>query len=477
MIVIITEKPSARRNFEKALGGKQGSFNGEEYKLVNSVGHIMQFPKDITKLISDKDKHDKYKTWDIRNLPFSYEDFRFIKEISKSSDGKSLKSVYDDIKSNCLKASEIVIASDDDPSGEGTLLVAEILLTFYNDIKSKKISRMFFADESESEIQKAFINRVDIPDLLQDKDFIKSDYRSKWDYLSIQFTRIATTLIGGAVLRNGRLKSFMNTLVGDQIKRVNDYKKIPMYQQAFISDTGVWFLKKNNDVYKDSLEVPKIDGNDFNIIIKEKKEKYTAPGKLLDLAGLSAILESKGYKAKEILETYQHMYEDQIVSYPRTEDKVVTIEQYKEMLNIAPKIADVIGIDKSLLTHIEPRKQHIGNGSHGANRPGSNVPDNLDTLDSKYGKGAKDIYLILSKNYLSILGEDLKYEQTTACIDGYEDFVGTSKKVLDLGFKKIFKLDDDEEIEDKVIGSIANYKVKESFPKKPATPTMKWLKI
>lgn len=40
MIGILTEKPSACRNFSKALGGMSGTYNGEDYVLVHSAGQI-----------------------------------------------------------------------------------------------------------------------------------------------------------------------------------------------------------------------------------------------------------------------------------------------------------------------------------------------------------------------------------------------------------------------------------------------------
>ena len=37
---ILCEKPSAARNFAKALGGMRGTYNGEQYVITNTVGHL-----------------------------------------------------------------------------------------------------------------------------------------------------------------------------------------------------------------------------------------------------------------------------------------------------------------------------------------------------------------------------------------------------------------------------------------------------
>ena len=82
MLCILTEKVSARRNFETALGAtydkssgcSRGTYAGEEFVLVNSVGHIMSFPKNPDELVSSSNAA-KYKSWDLANLPWDETDF------------------------------------------------------------------------------------------------------------------------------------------------------------------------------------------------------------------------------------------------------------------------------------------------------------------------------------------------------------------------------------------------------------------
>ena len=147
--------------------------------------------------------------------------------------------------------------------------------------------------------------------------------------------------------------------------------------------------------------------------------KSTAPPKLIDLASLSAKLSTSGVSAKEVLNTYQKMYEAKVVSYPRTEDKVITPEQFNDLLPLVDKIAGVVGVDTSLLTHKSPRSTHVKTGgAHGANRPGPNVPKKLDDL-VQYGSCAPMIYEILAKNYLAMLAEDYEYEQQKGHVTDY----------------------------------------------------------
>ena len=81
-----------------------------------------------------------------------------------------------------------------------------------------------FADESVKSIQKAFLNRKTIPKLQDNPEFKKGLYRERLDFLSMQHTRIATYYSGcNAVLRQGRLKSVMNNLVGKQFEAIESF--------------------------------------------------------------------------------------------------------------------------------------------------------------------------------------------------------------------------------------------------------------
>lgn len=468
MIGILTEKPSAARNFAKALGGMSGNYNGEQYVITNARGHLYEFADPSSQVSSALSS--RYKSWDLKNLPWNEKDFQWKRE--KKKDTTLLLKQIKDVLSKC---SEVVIATDVDPTGEGELLALEIL--FELNIRNKTFSRMYFVDESAKEVQKAFINRKVIPDLYKDMDYVKALYRSKFDFMTMQFTRIATACGDGhSVLRQGRLKSAMVLIVGDALKAVKEYKKIPFYQNKFRDENGVVYSSDKEASYPDKKQVPNIYSSS-SVIIDSKDIKRQAPPKLLDLAGLSSILSSKGVKAKTVLDTYQKMYENQIVSYPRTEDKFVTPEQFNELLPLIDNIARVVGVNPALLTHRTPRKTHVKTGgAHGANRPGPNVPDSLDDL-KQYGTCAPQIYQILALNYLAILGEDYEYESQKGHLQKYPDFKGSASVPKKLGYKAIFSDTDDvdDNLNNKGLGTIANPFVYEGFPPKPSVPTMKWL--
>lgn len=469
MIGILTEKPSAKRNFIKALGGEQGTFNGEKFVIVNALGHLYEF-KD-PKLQVDESLQNKYSSWALDNLPWNYEDIKWDYKISQGGQ-KYLKEIKDKLKG----CSEIVIATDIDPTGEGDLLAAEII--FGQKLDKKKLTRMEFVDESKKSLQKAFINRKSIPDLRKDLNYQKALFRSKWDFMSMQFTRIASNVspVKG-VLRQGRLKSAMVYLVGEQLKLHEDYEEIPFFQNRFIDENGVIYTNPNEDKYEKQSDVPN-KYKESDVVIDSKEIKKTPPPRLVDLARLSSLLAPRGYSSAEVQATYQKMYQEEYLSYPRTEDKNITFEQFNEMLPLVDEIAKLVDIDVSKLTHRKPRPTHVKNsGSHGANRPGTKVPKDLQSL-SRFGRSAIPIYTLLAKNFLAMFGEDYQYEHQKGHIKDYPEFKGTANIPKYLGWKEIFMTDDEEKDEDEKelgLGKLGKPFVHKGFPPKPAAPTQGWL--
>lgn len=475
MLGIIVEKPSARKNFEKALGGNRGVFNGEEYIIRNSLGHVYQLSKDFHKQV-DPALSGKYTKWDLTCLPWHAVDLNWVMEPTEGS----LKTIDDMVKA-FKGCDEIVIATDNDPSGEGEMIAWEIISQ--RNIRARKYSRMYFEDESPKSIQKAFKERktlgTSIDCMYDDPDYRKAQFRTKWDFISIQWTRIASIASRNrAILRNGRLKSAMMVIVGDQLDAIRKYTKKPYFEQAFRDENGVVYLEEKGTRYDNKEDVPDVY-SDSPVVVRSKVKKNQGPPAFLDLAGLSAILATKGIPAQTVLDTYQRMYEDSVVSYPRTEDKCITLEQFNELDAYVYDIAEVVGINPELLTkRSSPRKTHIKTGlAHGANRPGSNVPRSLASLDSTYGTGAREIYEILAKGYLATLCDDYEYEHQEGYLEKYPDFKGSSNVPLYPGWKAVYDFDVDEPDEENHsgLGTNASPFVKEGANKKPSAPTMKWL--
>ena len=138
MILVLAEKPSAKRNFAKALGGTSGSYDGEEFKIAALRGHVLGLLSPEKQVPADKS--DEMKKWSLERLPWDLSEFAWKKGV-----GKDCKDVLTNLKDELDGVDEVAIATDVDPSGEGELLAWEALEWCG---WSGRTSRMYFTDEA-----------------------------------------------------------------------------------------------------------------------------------------------------------------------------------------------------------------------------------------------------------------------------------------------------------------------------------------
>ena len=493
--LIITEKPSAAQNFVKALGGKVGQFEGNNFNITNLRGHVMTLKEPEEMVPAELQK--AYKSWTLKYMPWQISDFKWQRTYIRNRNlrtgkSESTKKIVDEIKAESKKGYDaLVIATDTDPSGEGDLLAWEAIdaIGWHG-----QVLRANFMDESPKSIKAAMRQLTDVTDKWQHGAYLKGESRNRWDFMSMQLTRIATTSAKKAgykvVAREGRLKSVIVWKIYEQLEAIKNYVRTPFYEEKFKDPAGPpsgrappagaaipWRFPNKAAAEQDMAQYHS------SAVAHEKHQTRTqAPGRLLDLAGLAAVLAPRGYASKEVLATYQKMYEAQVVSYPRTEDKTVTPEQFNELLPLVDRIAKLVGVDTSLLTHRQPRSTHVKpQGSHGANRPGVNVPADVQSL-KKYGDSAMAIYEVLAKNYLAMLAEDYVYDHVTADLADYPSFKTAFNVPIQLNFKLVYdsfaatRVDDDDEDENAgVLGPMADPYIHEGANKKPQQPTTKWI--
>lgn len=484
VVGILTEKPGAAKYMAAALGGMSGRFNGEEYVIAHAVGHLYEFV-DPHRMVTNPSHAARYKAWDLAHLPWDPDDLTWQLETIPTAE-----SVAQDVQRTLAGCDELVIATDVDPSGEGGMIAVNAFREL--GLQPTSWSRMYFTDETPHSLQKAFTERRRLASLDELDEYKKALDRSKFDFLSMQWTRCATVLARATgrdmVLRQGRLKSAMVTLVGDQMKAHLEYVKRPFFQNRFRDENGISYTNKEEPRFDDQSQVPQVYAPSA-VVIDDTSIKYTAPPKLLDLSALSAILVGDSITAKQVLETYQRMYEAHVVSYPRTEDKTITPEQFNELAPLTNHIAMVVDVDPAILTRRSPRATHVkAQGAHGANRPGLNVPASLDDVAQRFGQIGRKIYEVLARNYLAMLADDYAYEQQKGHLQDYPAFVGAANVPQAAGWKVVFNPDadddmagiagaDDSEVTDSTVGlgkSAAPF-IFEGANKRPEHPSMSWL--
>ena len=464
MIGILCEKKSAADNYATALGGYSGVFEGQQYVICHAAGHIYEFvePADMV----DKGLTDKYYKWSLDNLPWKHSDLQFKRKVSS---GKV--NLRDNIKTTFAKCDEIAVATDVDPTGEGGLLGGEIIMGC--NLTTKKITRVKHLSETPKDICNAFRAR-EVIDIYNWDEYMKAYFRARLDFETQQWTRIVT-VITGILLRQGRLKTAILLLIGSQQIAYDSYVKKITYQARFVDDKGNVFINKEEPTFenKNDVDLSKLRASKVKITGTIPKAK--APDALIDTGTLTALLDRQGFDGALVISTYQKMYDNNYVSYPRTADKFVSFEQFKELLPYIDTFADLVGVDKSLLTVRTPRPTHVKDGgAHGANRPGKRIPKSLSEIEMQFGKCGLAIYKLLCYNYLAMHAPDYLYNAITAVVVDFEKFKCTINQCTDLGFKKIFTTDD-EEIQNKEFGTDALPVVGEIVSPRPAAPTVSWL--
>lgn len=161
--LLIAEKPSAAKNFAKALGGMTGSFNGQSYKVQALFGHMLEFVEPHEMVGDDNQKKNDFKSWEPGTMPWDVTQLSWKRQAQKTKNMKTGKmsskaGAINDVKKAAVGASALVIATDKDPSGEGQLIGWEVIQAIG---WTGPVKRMYFTDESEKELQKGFKNIQD----------------------------------------------------------------------------------------------------------------------------------------------------------------------------------------------------------------------------------------------------------------------------------------------------------------------------
>lgn len=471
--LIITEKDSAKKNFEKAFGGERGALNGKTYHLVSLAGHVLEYD-DPNKMVDDPDEQKKLGTWDLKNLPWDASRFNWSYHPVKNRN-RIINNLKDAIRVDQPQA--LVIATDSDPSGEGDLLGWEVIdYVHWNG----PVYRMNFADETIEGLKKGFDKLHLIADKMQDETYLYGLARQRFDYCSMQLTRAATMLLDeqeiGATLRIGRLKSVIISYVYQQIQEHKNYVKKPFFNIRWQDEHKNVYTLKDEDKFdnKADAETALQQNKPSKVKTIQHKDRFVEPPKMLSLSALAGKLAPKGFKTNEIKSVYQKMYEDHVVSYPRTVDTVVTAEQYQELVDLSDQIAACVGVDPKLLTHKTPRKRYLKKSvDHGANRPGDNVPESLNAVEHDYGKCGSAIYELLAKNTLATMMDDAKYDHIEMTLEN--DAKCTKNVLLEKHWKSIYQDgndDDQESVDLPEIGENAEPFIREGVNPRTPLPTV-----
>ena len=349
----IAEKPSVAQEFARALkiSGRRadGYIESETAVVTWCVGHLvtMSYPEEYDA---------RYKKWRLDTLPFLPKDFKY-----QVIDG--VKKQYK-IVSSLLKRSDIdtvYVCTDSGREGEYIYRLVEQKAQ----VSGKKRLRVWIDSQTEEEILRGI---REAKDLSESDNLSASAYlRAKEDYLmGINFSRLLTLKYGNSisnylntkysVISVGRVMTCVLGMVVRREREIREFVKTPFYRVISTIDAsghsfeGEWRAVKGSryfesfDLYKENgfkteekakeLIAYLLEEKPIQCIVEsvEKKKEKKNPPLLYNLAELQNDC-SKRFKISpdEALRVVQELYEKKLVTYPRTDARVLSTAVAKEI--------------------------------------------------------------------------------------------------------------------------------------------------
>ena len=493
--LLITEKPSVATEFAKALkintARKNGYMESEEYVITWCVGHLvtMSYPE-----VYD----EKYKAWRFDTLPFIPSEWKY--EVIAS-----VQNQFDIVKSLLTRddVDTIYVCTDSGREGEYIYRLVDAMIG----VDGKEKKRVWIDSQTEEEILKGIRTAKDLCeyDALADSAYL----RAKEDYLiGINFSRLLTLSYGRklaeflgqdrAPISVGRVMTCVLGMVVSKENEIRNFVKSSFYKiQAPFQEgiTAEWKYDEQNENNFDELKRVVDSNNLYNdngfkkeedakkfieyimnsnptakvLEASKKTQKENAP-LLYNLAEIQNDC-SKKFKISpdQTLEIIQLLYEKKLVTYPRTDARVLSTAVAKEITKNLNGIAKW-GKDEEIKSIINDmiqnkystdivKSKYVNDSKitdHYALIPTGQGFENYDSLQELH----KNIYKLITKRFLSIFFPPAEYTKLAITIDiGSQKFYANSKVCTKQGYLAVYNtIDKNEQIEDEENSELQNEK-------------------
>ena len=466
--LLITEKPSVAMEFAKALkvntNRKNGYLESEQWVITWCVGHLVT--------MSYPEKYDEnLKFWRLDTLPFLPEEFKYevIPAVEKQFETIKTLATREDIDT-------IYVGTDSGREGEYIYRLVDQMIG----VKGKEKKRIWIDSQTEEEIQRGIREAK----ALSEYDSLSSSayLRAKEDYLiGINFSRLLSIIYGKRLAKEineekasisvGRVMTCVLGMIVSREREIRNFVKTKYYKIQGIFGTeesnfeAEWKVNEKSKFF----ESPKLynengfkkeqDAKDFiaslagkeAIIeeLKKTKQKENAP-LLFNLAEIQNEC-TKRFKIKpdETLEIIQSLYEKKLVTYPRTDARVLSTAVAKEIsknLNGLAKGFKDEEIQKIINKMIQEKystnllKTKYVNDSkitdHYAITPTGQGFENYDKLPELQ----KEIYKLIVRRFLAIFYPPAEYEKIAVTVKIEEEIFNASAKIcVNNGFLDVLR--------------------------------------
>ncbi|MCY6372303.1 type IA DNA topoisomerase [Clostridium ganghwense] len=487
----ITEKPSVAMEFVKLLNVKgnkgNGFIEGKNEVFTWCVGHMvtMSYPEAYD---------EKLKKWALKTIPFLPQEYKYeiISAVAKQ---------FNIVKSLLLRedVDTIYVCTDSGREGEYIYRLVDMMVG----VKDKMKKRVWIDSQTEEEIKRGIREAKPLSeyDALSDSAYL----RAKEDYLlGINFSRLLTLIYGktvsnilgkeSVVIAVGRVMSCVLGMIVEREMEIRDFIQTSFYKitgEFKIDDTasydGEWkavegskYLETNL-LYNESgfkkiedaenlISKLKEVAADYVVIqnISKKKENKNPP-LLFNLAELQNEC-SKRFKINpdETLNKIQNLYEKKMLTYPRTDARVLSKAVAKEVhknikkLTLLKEDTEISNIAKKILeekSYKNLEKTKYVNDSkitdHYAIIPTGEGVENYSSLT----KLEKDIYNLIVRRFLSIFYPPAKYSKIQVETKiGEESFFTTDKVCIQNGYLDVIKKENSDNVKKKDMTFLNNLK-------------------
>ena len=349
----IAEKPSVAQEFAKALKingqRRDGYLESQDSVVTWCVGHLVT--------MSYPEKYDiKYKRWSLDTLPFLPREFKYEVIPGVQKQFEIVKGLL-----NREDVDTIYVCTDSGREGEYIYrLVAQMA-----GVHGKKEKRVWIDSQTEEEIMRGIREAKDLS--AYDNLSASAYLRAKEDYLmGINFSRVLTLRYGNSVsnylntkyqvISVGRVMTCVLGMVVRREREIRVFVKTPFYRvlSSIVLEgenfEGEWravegsryfqtpYLYKENGfkekAYAEKLIQELSASQPLQCTVEkiERKKENRNPPLLFNLAELQNVC-SKLFKISpdETLKIVQELYEKKLVTYPRTDARVLSTAAAKEI--------------------------------------------------------------------------------------------------------------------------------------------------
>lgn len=309
MYLVISEKPSVSQSIAKVLGAykrEDGCLRGHDCVVSWCLGHLAEY--------AAPDVYDeKYRLWDYDDLPIIPQEWKLSVAADKKEQFEVLKGLL-----NCPDFEYVVNACD--AGREGELIFRRVYELSGSTIP---IKRLWISSMEDKAIRDGF---ADLKDGKEYENIYEASVcRAKADWLiGMNATRAFTSRYYKRLVI-GRVQTPTLFMLVERQNQISGFEKKAYYTVCLEAD-GLRVVSEEFENEKEAVSAADACNGKEAVIRKvEKSRKKSSPPKLYDLTTLQREANRIfGYTAQETLKELQELYEDKLVTYPRTDSQYIT---------------------------------------------------------------------------------------------------------------------------------------------------------